>query len=122
MASALTKFGHLCRELRSVNNRTMGDQAEEMGIDVAFISAIETGGKTPMKDYVERFGNWLNLNQTDRRALQKRTEAAVLSFPPSKYITKNSSSVRLFRKISKMAPTQIRNFRKQGLGENKDDG
>jgi hypothetical protein len=30
-----------------------------------------------------------------------------------KFITKNSASMRLFRKISKMAPSDIREFSKQ---------
>jgi transcriptional regulator with XRE-family HTH domain len=122
MANALTKFGMLCREKRAANNKTMGDQADGMDIDVSMISAIETGGRNPEIEYAEKFGRWLNLNEAERKELRKRTEAIILSFPSAKYITKNSKSVRLFRKISKMAPNQIRAIRKQGKGESKDDG
>ena len=122
MATALTKFGSLCREMRAVRNFTMGDQADALDIDVSLISAIEAGAESPTPDYIDRVARWLDLSPSEMQDAKKRGTAAIIAFPVVKHITSNNKSVRFFRKISKMAPSQIRDFRKQGKGENKDDG
>jgi hypothetical protein len=122
MTNALTRFGQHCRHLRSSQDKTMGDQAEAFGCAIHFISSIETG-KVPLpENYVERFRDWLNLSADQYRDLVKRRHNNVINLQIVRFTRDNSKSMRLFRKISKMSPGQIRNFRKKPQGEAKDDG
>jgi hypothetical protein len=122
MANALTRFGQYCRDLRSVHHKTMGDQADALGHDISYISLIETGAQTPSQSYVDQFQNWLKLDGRQAADLRRRTRASIIQFPSTKYVSKNSRSLRLCRKISEMNPSEIRNFRKKDDNGAKDDG
>ena len=121
MASALTRFGGLCRDLRSSRNKTMREQSEATGYEVTYISAIEAGGQRPTEEYVESFRNWLNLGEREAAEISKR-RSSVVAFPSVKHVAKNSASIRLFRKISKMQPDEIRKMTKRRESEANDDG
>jgi transcriptional regulator with XRE-family HTH domain len=121
MASALTRFGLLCRDLRGSQDRTMGDQAEALQCDVCYISAVETGRTPPSDEYVEKFGRWLNLEDSQYQTLKKRSKATVIDMRHRFSTSNRSNSMRLFRKISKMDPSQIRNFRRKIEGEAEND-
>jgi transcriptional regulator with XRE-family HTH domain len=98
---------------------TMGDQADALGCSITYISSIETGRLSPSEEYLQKFSHWLDLSPQEHRALLGRTRNNVISFP--KFITNNSASMRLFRKISKMNPCDIRKFKKRDY-EVADDG
>jgi len=121
MASALTRFGLLCRELRSAQNRSMGDQAKEWGCHVHYVSSVETGKIAPSDEYIEKFSRWLNLNDAQCQSLKKRSKRNVVELRQRFSTSNQSNSMRLFRKISKMDPTQIRNFRTKIQGEAEND-
>jgi hypothetical protein len=89
----------------------MGDQATALACSIPQISAIETGRLAPTADYLRKLSDWLQLDSGECRVLLSRTTGNVIPFP--KIITNNSASMRLFRKISKMAPSDIRKFSKQ---------
>jgi transcriptional regulator with XRE-family HTH domain len=113
MAGALTKFGILCRTLRNKNNFTMGDQARALQCEVHEISAIESGRVAPSEEYVQDFRNWLGADDTDHYLLLKRGKSNVVGFNPTFSTKNNSTSMRLFRKVSKLDANQIRAFRKK---------
>ena len=121
MASALTRFGHYCRELRTTNSKDMGAQAEALGCAVHYISSIETGRIAPPSDYVEKLGKWLRLDHRQVDELIKRTRSNVIEFRNRGSVSNNSSSMRLFRRISKMDSNQIRKFRRKIDDEASDD-
>jgi hypothetical protein len=100
----------------------MGDQADAFGCAIHFISSIETGRMAPPEKYVERFRDWLSLSGDQYRDLIKRTHGNVIDLQHLKFTRNNSKSMRLFRKISKMKPGQIRSFRRKPQREAKDDG
>jgi hypothetical protein len=117
MASVLTRFGQHCRELRSRRGMTIGDQADALGCDPHEISGIETG-KCPLPPhYSQKFTDWLNLEERERRELLKRVESNVVAFPRHATGGDKTGAMRLFRKISKMNPAQIRSFSKAPLPE-----
>jgi hypothetical protein len=99
----------------------MCEQAQATGYEVTYISAVEAGGQRPTDEYVESFRNWLGLGEREVTELNKRI-SAVVTFPGVKHVTKNSASIRLFRKISKMQPDEIRKMAKRRASEANDDG
>ncbi len=106
MSSALTRFGILSRAIRSSHDRSMGEQAEALGCAVHSISDIETGKTSPSDEYIESFCRWLDLPKSQLDALKKRSKSNVVNLKGGSF-SNNSSSMRLFRKISKMDSTQI---------------
>src|SRR5580704_11318575 len=117
MASALTRFGMLCSALRISHGRTMGQQAAALGCAVHHVSDIETGRALPTGDYIDAFSRWLNLGGSQYEALKKRSKSNVLSLRTAGSSSNNSTSMRLFRKVSKMDSVQIRHFRTKIQGE-----
>ncbi|MGP0090600.1 MAG: helix-turn-helix domain-containing protein [Xanthobacteraceae bacterium] len=122
MTHALTRFGRHCRDLRLARDKTMGDQADVLRCEINYISSVETGRLLPTEQYLRALRSWLNLSAQEYTELLKRTRASVIQFPTSKHVAKNSSSMRLFRKISRMNPGEIRNIRKKQPDEAKTDG
>lgn len=115
MANALTKFGQLCRDLRSQHDKSMGDQADAFGCLPYEISAIEVGKTRPEREYIAKFVNWLRLSEHQRRDLEKRIGSNVIPFLRAQSGGDRSTSMRLFRKISKMNPGEIRGIKKKPL-------
>ena len=107
MANALNRFGSFCRDARAKHGKTMAAQSDALGQDVTEISAIETGRVLPSEDYVRRFCDWLDVAPVQRAEFAKRVPHTtnVIVFPRN---GNTSSTIRLFRKISKMTPTEIR--------------
>jgi transcriptional regulator with XRE-family HTH domain len=123
MASALTRFGQHCRGLRSHRGMTLGDQAEALGCEPSEISSIEMGVSPLPANYSQRLVDWLNLNESEQRDLLKKVETNVVAFPRRTSTGGDkTSSMRLFRKISRMRPNEIRSFGKPPPPENKNDG
>ncbi len=121
MANALTRFGNHCRDLRIVGSFSMGDQAQALDCEVHYISAIETGKIAPPTEYLEKLRGWLKLNDGQYEVLLKRTKFSVVDIGHHFSTSNHSTSMRLFRKISKMDPTQIRKFREKIDDEDDDD-
>ena len=122
MACALTRFGQHCRDLRSLRGLTMGDQAEALDTEPHEISAIETGKSPIPAGYLHNVISWLNLNEQEQRDLFKRVESNVVALRRHTGGGDKTSAMRLFRKISKMNPNEIRDFRKKPPPEAKNDG
>lgn len=121
MACALTTFGKHCRELRVAKNQTMGDQAKALSCDVHHISSIETAKLTPNSEYLEKIRQWLLLDDKEFAILKRRTKSNIVNMKPVFSTSNNSTSMRLFQKISKLEPDQIRKFRTKIEGEVEDD-
>jgi transcriptional regulator with XRE-family HTH domain len=117
MANTLTRFGQYCRALRTSHEMTMADQALAFDCPVSLISSIESGRENPPREYLDHFRKWLNLNDSQHSDLIKRTRSNVVALRQLRSAANNTTSMRLFRKISKMSPEQIRSFRKQVEGE-----
>ena len=85
----------------------MAAQAEALGHDVTDISAFETGNRAPPPEYIQQLCSWLGVPGEQRAEFEKRVprSASVIEFPRKR---ETSSSVRMFRKVSKMTPAQIR--------------
>jgi len=113
MACALTRFGQHCRDLRSRRGMTIGDQADALGSEPHEISAIETGRSPLPPRYSEKFVAWLQLNEQEKRELLRKTESNVVAFRHHTAGGDKTSAMRLFRKISKMDPNEIRSFSKK---------
>jgi hypothetical protein len=97
----------------------MGDQADAFGCAVHDISAIESGRFATPDKYIGMFRDWLGLSDQQYRELIKKKGSNVIQLQQVKFIRNNSNSMRLFRKISKMKPAEIRGFRNS---EAKEDG
>jgi transcriptional regulator with XRE-family HTH domain len=113
MACALTRFGQHCRELRSRRSMTIGDQAEAFGTEPHQISAIETGSLPPPPHYSQKLIEWLGLDEQEQRELVRKIDSNVVAFPRQTPGGDKTSAMRLFRKISKMDPNEIRRFSKK---------
>jgi transcriptional regulator with XRE-family HTH domain len=110
MTTVLSRFGQRCRDLRAAKNLTMGDQAKFFGCSVSEISSIECGSRTPTEDYLALFKQWTKLDDEEFRDLKKRIRSNVVELNRVRTLGENGRSMRLFRKISKMNPDQIRAF------------
>jgi hypothetical protein len=97
---------------------TLGDQADALGCEPSEISSIEMGRSPLPRHYAKRLIDWLHLNEQEQRELFKRIESNVVAFPrPNLGGGDKTSSMRLFRKISKMGPNEIRRFGKKSPPE-----
>jgi transcriptional regulator with XRE-family HTH domain len=90
----------------------MLEQAEALKIPTSVISSIETGERLPDFQYLSGFAKWLDLPVRQQADLQKIVERRdnVILFPRSKP-NQSSTTVRFFRKLSKMGPNQIRKLK-----------
>src|ERR1700688_1031446 len=122
MSTVLSRFGKRCRTLRASKNLTMGDQAKHMGSSVHEISAIECGIRTPSEAYVESFRRWMNLDDEEFVDRKRKIRSNVVELTRVKSTGNNGRSVRLFRKISNMNPSEIRDFKKPPGSEARDGG
>lgn len=109
MGIDLTGFGIECRHIRTDRGVKMIDQAKHFKCSPSFISAVETGDKPVPEGYVEKFCEWMNIGATTRKQLQILADSRtnVIRFTP---INKEKAAIarRLFRKINKMTPDEIR--------------
>jgi transcriptional regulator with XRE-family HTH domain len=122
MTTVLSRFGQRCRDLRAAKGLTMGDQAERIGCSVNEISTIECGSRTPSDEYLESFREWIKLDDDEFRDLKKKIRSNVVELNRIKSMGENGRSMRLFRKISKMNPDQIRAFNKPPDSGARNDG
>jgi transcriptional regulator with XRE-family HTH domain len=120
--TVLSRFGQRCRDLRIARGFAMGDQAERIGCSVSEISAIECGARTPSDGYLESFREWMNLDDDEFRDLKKKIRSNVVELNRIKTLGEKGRSMRLFRKISKMNPDQIRAFNKPPDSGARNDG
>jgi hypothetical protein len=99
----------------------MGDQAEALNCPIHLISSIETGSAVLPPDYLNRLKQWLHLSEVEQADLLKRAPGVVLNFSQRGAKSNKSTNMRLFRKVSRMPPEQIRSFKKKLLAEATDD-
>lgn len=69
-----TKFAEYLRVLRVKNHENMGDTAKLLGVNVAFVSAVETGKKNVPKDWVDKIVEHYNLNAQEKAELVQAIE------------------------------------------------
>jgi len=104
MTNALTRFGRYCRDARASQGKSMATQALSLGHNVSEISLYETGAMIPSDGYIQELAEWLGLDSQELRKRVSR-DSTVIAFPRKRQANR---SVRLFRKISRMTPGQIR--------------
>jgi len=122
MTTVLSRFGQRCRDLRLAKGFTMGDQAKHVGCSVNEISSIECGSRTPSDGYLENFRVWMKLDDDEFRDLKRKIRSNVVELNRIKTLGEKGRSMRLFRKISKMNPDQIRAFNKPPDSGARNDG
>ena len=122
MSTVLSRFGTRCRALRASKGLTMGDQAIYMGCSVHEISAIECGIRTPSENYIDSFRDWMKLDTDEFADLKRKIRSNIVELTRIKSTGNNGRSIRLFRKISNMNPTEIRDFRRPPGSETRDGG
>jgi transcriptional regulator with XRE-family HTH domain len=122
MTTVLSRFGQRCRDLRSAKDFTMDDQARHIGCSVNEISSIECGSRTPSDSYLESFREWIKLDTEEFRDLKRKIRSNVVELNRVKTLGEKGRSMRLFRKISKMNPNQIRAFNKPPDSGARNDG
>jgi hypothetical protein len=109
MGNSLSGFGIECRHIRTNRGVKMIDQAKQFGCSPSFISAVETGDKPVPDGYVEKFCEWMRIDTATKKQLEILAEARtnVIRFTP---VNREKAVIarRLFRKINKMTPDEIR--------------
>ena len=67
----MTPFGRRMRELRAERGLTQQQQAEQLGVSKAYISALETGNRgRPSVPFVDQICAWLGLIWDDAEELK----------------------------------------------------
>ena len=75
----MTPFGQRMRELRAERGLTQQQQAKQLGVSKAYISALETGNRgRPSAPFVDQICAWLGLIWDDAEELKR---LASLSHP-----------------------------------------
>jgi len=92
---------------------TIGDQADAFGAEPHEISAIETGNSPAPPLYSQKLIDWLGLNEQEQRDLIRKVESNVVALPRHIGGGDKTNAMKLFRKISKMQPNEIRGFGKK---------
>ena len=69
-----TKFAEFLRILRIKNHENMGDTAKLLGVNVAFVSAVENGKKNVPEDWIDKLVNHYNLNEQEKEELIRAIE------------------------------------------------
>ena len=71
---AYTKFAEFLRILRVKNHENMGDTAKLFGVNIAFVSAVESGKKNVPEDWVDKIVQHYNLNEQEKAELIRAVE------------------------------------------------
>ena len=71
---AYTKFAEFLRILRVRNHENMGDTAKLLGVNIAFVSAVESGKKNVPEDWVDKIVQHYNLNEQEKAKLIRAVE------------------------------------------------
>jgi transcriptional regulator with XRE-family HTH domain len=67
----MTPFGERMRELRATHGLTQQQQADQLGVSKAYISALETGARgRPSAPFVDQICAWLGLIWDDAEELK----------------------------------------------------
>jgi transcriptional regulator with XRE-family HTH domain len=67
----MTPFGERMRELRAARGLTQQQQADQLGVSTAYISALETGARgRPSAPFVDQICAWLGLIWDDAEELK----------------------------------------------------
>ncbi len=67
----MTPFGERMRELRAARGLTQQQQADQLGVSKAYISALETGARgRPSAPFVDQICAWLGLIWDDAEELK----------------------------------------------------
>ena len=69
-----TKFAEYVRTLRIKNHENMGDTAKLLGVNVAFVSAVEAGKKNVPEEWVDKLVKHYKLNANEKAELLQAIE------------------------------------------------
>jgi transcriptional regulator with XRE-family HTH domain len=98
---------------------SLGEQAAFLNVKTSVISEIETGNRPVPHEMPEKIGRWLGLPVLDI-ALLKRLSTASSNVV---YLDrKHRESRKLFRKINRLSPAEIRQLKPGRIQEAVDDG
>lgn len=76
---AYTKFAEFLRILRIKNHETMGDTAKLLDVNVAFVSAVESGKKNVPYEWVDKIVQHYNLSASEKNELLKAISDSKIS-------------------------------------------
>jgi hypothetical protein len=117
--STLTPFGLKCREHRIRLQKSLGEQATFLGIKTSELSEIETGNRPVPNEIPDRLGFWLGLHALEVSVLRQLATANANVVYLNK---KHRESRKLFRKINRLSPAEIRQLGQERYKEAIDDG
>jgi transcriptional regulator with XRE-family HTH domain len=109
-ANALNHFGQLARQLRAAKGLTMADQAERLNCSPSQISELETGNTRPSIQFVKQFADWIGADLLEEQSLVKAV-TIVGNVVALDSVRKSKSQKRLYRRLNKLSPSEIRAFR-----------
>jgi transcriptional regulator with XRE-family HTH domain len=81
MKTKATQFGRLLRKYRIDHGKVLKDMANGIGVSTAHASALELGNKRISEDFVQKVGNYFELNASQMDELR---HAASVSQPSIK--------------------------------------
>jgi hypothetical protein len=117
--TSLTPFGLKCREHRMRYQRSLGEQAAFLRMKTSMLSEIEIGARPVPQGMPERIGRWLDLPVLDISLLKRLSTANSNVVYLDK---KHRASRKLFRKINRLSPAEIRQLKPERYQEAVDDG
>lgn len=66
---AYTKFAEFLRILRIKSHENMGDTAKLLGVNIAFVSAVESGKKNVPQEWIEPIANHYGLSGQEKKEM-----------------------------------------------------
>lgn len=111
----ITPLGKELRKFRIDHGYLLKDMADGIGVSSAFLSAIETGRKSPPADFVARVHRWHALSLTEQstivRAIDRSATEARLKFPEGLSDEDRETASVLARQFGTLSSDDFRELR-----------
>lgn len=118
MYNGLVSFGEISKSYRLAKGSRLFDQAEALNMKPSEISAYETGEKIPPQSYIDKLATWLALDFKQKAILLRSIRSVVIDISIER--KKREGAMKLYRRIHKMKPSEIRGIRPKPRGNGND--
>lgn len=108
----LTEIGKELRKLRIDKEERLMDMAQALGISPAFLSAVETGQKSPPDGFADRVVKAYKLKGDDAEKITRAVDQSrkTVRLTPTSPIARDTAGL-LARKFNSLSDDQLRNIR-----------
>jgi transcriptional regulator with XRE-family HTH domain len=103
----INDLGKMLRKIRIENDERLFHMAEKIGVSVAFLSAIETGRKSPPANIVDRIAAAYKMEKKQRMQMELAASNSRTRFKlePQSAVARDTAAL-LARRLNRLAPEE----------------